>query len=307
MNEKTDWGWWEITDEEAERINGGDIEAYNKFFVRNYARIYGLAYNELAKNMPIYSSSKEVADIVNAFYIDLRNTGVKNGRLITHTLHLSALAIDRSTYIIARKLSSENLNYSFRGGHDVQPLEYKVDRNSQDEEKDFYIIDRYQTAQTPSEELETEEKGKAVVTLANALKPFLTDKGRLFVGYYLNGISPRNAERFQNTIGGSGAYRQIEKSLAINYKDVLRVFIGLGYEIPVYLKGQTPDKYMTEIQRKEERERRKQEEQNARECKRREREERARTRKERLREYNREYKRKQRERAKTPVQTSANF
>lgn len=307
MNDKIDWGWWDITDEEADRINGGDVEAYNVFFVRNYARIYGLAHKELSRNMPIYASNKEISDIVNAFYLDLFNTGLKNGKLITYTLHLSACAIDRSCYSIARKVSSENLNYSFRGGFDVQPMEYELNSNHEEDDKTFYVIDRFETAASPQDEMEAEEKGASVVILANALKPFLTEKGRQFVAYYLNGISPRNAERFLNTKGGSGAYRQIEKSLAVNYKEVLQEFVALGYEIPVYLKEQTPDKYRAEIQRKEERERLKQEEQNERDRKRREKEERARTRKERLREYNREYKRRQCERAKAPAPTASNF
>ncbi len=307
MNDKIDWGWWEITDEEAERINGGDLEAYNNFFVRNYARIYGLALKQLKKLYPIYASEKDVTDIVNAFYIDLFQSGVKSGVNMVHILHLSALSVDRSSYMIARKTSNDILNLSFSGKFGFQPMEYELNSNHDEDDKTFYVIDRFETAASPQDEMEAEEKGASVVILANALKPFLTEKGRQFVAYYLNGISPRNAERFLNTKGGSGAYRQIEKSLAVNYKEVLQEFVALGYEIPVYLKEQTPDKYRAEIQRKEERERLKQEEQNERDRKRREKEERARTRKERLREYNREYKRRQRERANAPAPTASNF
>ena len=121
--ERKKWGFWDITDEQAERINNGDTEEYNAFFMQNYDTIVRLCYDKLHHNANVYHSEKDVHDIVNAYYYDLRFTKFETGALLCHLLYLTARAVDRSSYQIARKLSPRTLEDSFNHSPYFQPIE----------------------------------------------------------------------------------------------------------------------------------------------------------------------------------------
>ena len=116
------WGFWDITDEQANRINNGDVDELNSFFMRNYAVIENLCYDKLKKLSAQFHSEKDVHDIINAFYYDLRFAKFESGALLCHLLYLSARAVDRSSYHIARKLSPKTLYYSFNHSPYFQPM-----------------------------------------------------------------------------------------------------------------------------------------------------------------------------------------
>jgi hypothetical protein len=297
--ERGAWGLFDLTDAQAEKINSGDVEEFNAFFLRNYDYIKSRCMNQWNRLIKVYYSSKDLDDLVNAAYYDLSKTKFVNSKVLERVINLACVAVDRSSAKIAVSVSADNYNRSFSCKYSFDSLDYMVSNQAQTNESEFCIADLYQTAPSPQEEIEAEEESYSFIILADAVKPFLTDAGRRFITYYLNGITPSNAEIFLNVKGGWGAYRQIEKSLALNYKEVLRVFADLGYKIPAFLKDQIPEKYAAEIQRKEERERAKQDALDELERKRAEREARAQTKAERLREYNREYQRRRRAREKT--------
>ena len=295
------WGFWDITDEQAEKINNGDVDEYNAFFVRNYNIISGLAYNEwrrLTYN-EFFQSIKEKEDIINAFYFDLRCSKIKSGALLCHLLHLSALAVDRSTYQMARKLSPHTLDRSYEIPFCFIPTEVNKNELRIDEAEYCSIIDLYEYSPSPQEEIDLEESRVNVPELAKALDPFVTPKARKYLEFFLDGLKPAHAEQRLHDKGGASAYNQIKRGLITNYLDVLKVLTDTGYQIPPYLANELPDKYEEYVLPKLNRERKRQEAQAEKERKARERAKRAETRKERLREYNREYKRRQRAQAKT--------
>lgn len=294
------WGFWDITDEQAEKINNGDIDEFNRFFMLNYDVIEKLCYDKLKKLSAIYQSEKDVHDIINAYYYDLRFAKFESGALLCHLLYMSARSVDRSSYKIAEKLSPYTLFDSFKNTPYFQSFEYD---NANEDGDTFVLADFYETAPSPQEEIDNEEKRAHIPRLIKAISPLFTPKAQNYLEYFLNGIKPAHADQRMNTHGGASVYTQIKRTLALNYQEVLKILTDNGYQIPPYLQNALPDKYEEYIAPKLERERKrelKQQEQRAeKERKLRERAERARTRKERLREYNREYKRRQRAQAKT--------
>lgn len=68
MSAKTNWNGWKITDELAERINNGDIDACNDFYFDNLLRLRKMACNYVTHN-PRFSGMLE--DMVQQVYVDM--------------------------------------------------------------------------------------------------------------------------------------------------------------------------------------------------------------------------------------------
>ncbi len=293
------WGFYDITDEQAEKINNGDIEELNAFFIRNYEEFKGMAYKELCRNGNIYGSEKEIADILNAFYLDLHSFKLEHGANISFHFHLSALAVDRSSYFIARKLSVENLNRSYKRVFEVSPITQFSNMGGSG--ADLYNIDLVESAPSPQDEIDEEENINDVFALAELIKPFLTEKAKPFAVYYLSGIRACYAEKFLCRKGGASMYKRIEKDLRFHWKEILALLEDRGCMIVPYLATALPVGYEEEVLPRIQKAEAKREKKEAVERAKAERKAEKKTpeqKREELRIYNREYARKRREKQK---------
>lgn len=80
------WGFWKITDEQAEAIRNGNVAARNRFYFDNLSKIRSIAWNYMHAHSTCYGL---FYDLLNNLYVDLSvfewcwNTPVKNGRDLT--------------------------------------------------------------------------------------------------------------------------------------------------------------------------------------------------------------------------------
>lgn len=309
LNKDPKWGYWDITDEQAEKINNGDIDELNSFFLRNYDLISAQAVKELDRLSlgGFYHSSKNKEDVINAFYLDLTYACVsfQSAAGLYVILRRSALAVDRSSAQLARHFSQRNLDLSYKTPFKFVPTEVNKTELRIDEDDYHSIIDLYEWSPSPQEEIDFEQSGVNVPKLAIVLEPFVSPKYRKYIEFFLNGVGPTHANQLLNDKCGNSAYKQIKIGLIRNYKDVLRAVSDFGIDVPCYLQNALPYRFEELVLPRLERELKRQTAEAEKERKRQERAERAKTRKERLREYNREYKRRQRERERAASVSSA--
>ena len=95
-----DWRGWNITDEQAERIRRGDLDACNRFYLDNLKRIKKMAYGYASKHRGLYSW---VDDMVQGVYTDLAVFQCAYNRPVMDGIGLSRFFCERLTRSVVSK------------------------------------------------------------------------------------------------------------------------------------------------------------------------------------------------------------
>ena len=236
--ERGKWGNFDLTDEQAQAINDGNIDAFNAFFLTNYNYI---EYRCKAL-MDRYQIADQIAvdDAVNSVYLDLQGVKFLTPSAIEGAINVSVFYADHGgNAAVNRNCPTYK---SHRRFVNVQPLE-----STDESGATFCVVDLYRTAPTPQEEIDDDlrrAKENDLEALTDVVAPFLS-KGLLrFFPFWVSGIpDPKAAERLSVTRGyACKSYQDIRHKLTVNYHGIVVALAGAGYDVERYL-GRVPANY----------------------------------------------------------------
>ena len=255
MIEKEDlrgkWGNFNITDEQAERINNGDIDEFNLFFFNNYNYIQKRCKMLLLKKGKI----SDFVCAVNSVYLDLRMLKLKSASQLECDISRSCSYYNYGGYYLTRHDSPQFIN-NIKLLNIDDGFSLDCQRDEEDDKTEYYIIDREgETCPSPFEEMEIEaelKKANNVAKICEILSQFLSPKENEILPYYLNGQSSSIiAEALKMTSPKVLRYFQkIRDKLIINYKAVLEALLSNGYGTD-RLINVIPENYNEVIRRSE--------------------------------------------------------
>ncbi|MBR2335654.1 MAG: hypothetical protein IKA62_05455 [Clostridia bacterium] len=233
------WGKFNITDEQAERINNGDVEEFDLFFLRNYEYIKKRCTKELHRSGCDLLPTPE--DAINATYIDLRNTKFSSWYALESTIRRASVHSYHSSSDIAVKLSPAVYNSLKFGFRCESP--YIVNEKGHITHK----LDLYNSAPSPQEEIDEETRFSLlnnVEKLTEAVSPFLTPSLlRIFPLWLCKIPYEKAAERLgMNSKSLNRRYTDIRYRLILNYDGVIKRLSDFGYNVREYV-GVIPSDY----------------------------------------------------------------
>ena len=244
MNERDTqkWGNFKLSDEQVERINNGDVEAFNLFFLEN------LPYIE-TRCRKRFLDKHRVDDFyegVSASYVDLRDQHFNSAQQLEAIINKACIYSSYGSYQLVRKGGRAHTYISL-----IQPhLEYECAFSNwdKDDKSKYALIDRFgKTSPSPAEEIIEEERlklGNDVDKLCEILKPFFPPALNEVLPYFLQGYDQGNIATHLGleTRTVEHRRRKIRHRLILNYDKILNVLGSNGYDVS-YFEGTLPDDY----------------------------------------------------------------
>ena len=237
------WGNFNITDEQAERINNGDVEEFDLFFLRNYDYIKKRCQKIFFKKGIYY----DYQEGINSAYVDLRFSKLKSGRQMEKIVIVACAMAQVGGHTICRQDSPQYDSYYNMLKVD-SGYELPADRFDADDKHTYFRIDHYgETAPSPQEEIEQElelARANNVDKLCEILSPFLTPLQNKVLPFFLNGITATPiCEHLGITCNSANKTREkLRNRLILNYDKVLAALIDAGYPLE-HLEGILPENY----------------------------------------------------------------
>lgn len=238
------WGNFNITDEQAERINNGDVEEFDLFFLRNYDYIKKRCQKIFFKKGIFY----DYQEGINSAYIDLRFTKqLKSGHQMEKIIIIACAMAQVGGHTVCRQDAPQYDSYYNMLKVD-SGYELPVDQFDADDKASYFRIDHFaETAPSPQEEIDYElEQARAndVDKLCEILSPFLTPLQNKVLPFFLNGMTAIPICEYLGITRNSAnkTREKLRNRLILNYDKVLAALIDAGYPLE-HLKGILPENY----------------------------------------------------------------
>ena len=255
MNEIQDprgtWENFDLTDEQVERINNGDVDEFNLFFMRNYEYIKKRCRKILFK----YGLANDYIDGINAVYLDLRSVKFKSAIQLEKDIYRACSFYNHVSYLTCRR-DCPNFTNNFRLLNVDYGFELNCDRVDADDKSEYFIIDRDgETVPSIPDEIENEfylAKANNVDKLCQILAPFLAKRELEVLPYYLNGYTEGQIGEAlgMRAVTANHTIIRIRDKLILNYKAVVAALLTEGYA-SAFLQNVVPEKYDDAVRRKE--------------------------------------------------------
>lgn len=241
----TDWRGWKITDEQAEAIRSGDIQARNCFYMNNLERLRKMAYNYARKNPRCFGLAE---DMIQGLYVDLSvfdsayHTPVVNGRGLSLFVYWSFRCAPYGGLLYL----TENNPKRLCGGGDLylDPKTLSLDKpfgkgdnRHQDDDNARNLGDVIPDPVS----LETEIEEKTAVDLTenckNIVSDILSPRLQEYFAYYLDGYATSViGEKMGVNLDGIGSYgTNMRKILRKNQALILDRLLNLDIDVFRYL------------------------------------------------------------------------
>lgn len=240
------WRGWVITDEQAEEIRNGDINARNRFYFDNLERIRKMAYN-YAKRNPRCKGLEE--DMINGVYVDMSFWAQENGKPVSDGLTLSGFVYSsfRFTPYGGLLYLSENNPKMLCGGvlsvyaPDTLSLDSPLgvgDNRHQDDNNAHTLGDIIPAPENPF-------NGDLTDNLKELVSDMLSPRENEFFGHFIEGYG--NAEISRRMGYGTEANNadKVKRKLRLNSGLILSRLSALGVDVDYY-DGKTPYNPKTE-------------------------------------------------------------
>lgn len=243
------WGNFDITDEQAERINNGDVEEFDLFFFRNYKYIKKRCKRIFFKR----GINDDYQQGVNSVYLDLRFAKLKSGHQIEKLINVACSYSHLGGWTLCRRDAPQYDSY-YKLLHVESGFDIPADRYDADDRTEYFLLDHSENFYpSPQEEMDIElEQARAndVDKLCEILSPFLTPLQNKVLPFFLNGMSVSVIAEYLNISKNSvnKNREKIRNRFILNYDKVLAALIDGGYPLE-YLKGIFPVNYNMVIQK----------------------------------------------------------
>lgn len=237
------WRGWKITDEQAEAIRSGDIEARNRFYFDNLDRIRSMAYNYVKKHAFLRGWEN---DLIQGVYTDLEifqsayNTPVKDGGQLSLFVYWSFSLTPHGGLLYLYENNPKVLCNPRLYAANVLSLDKpfgKGDNRHQDDDNARSLGEVVPEA--VSIETEIEEKIAPDLTEAckNIVSEFLTPRLQEYFGYYIDGYATSIiGEKMGVNSDGIGSYgTNMRKKLKQNQTLILERLLDVGVDVFRYL------------------------------------------------------------------------
>lgn len=234
-DERAKWGNFDLTDEQAQTINKGNVEEFNAFFFRNLEYIENRCKALFFKK----GVSHEYQEGVNSVYLDMRHKKLQSAQQLEGVINSACFYSELGGRTILDKDCPHYVEYS-----EFIPVIVSTDlkQNVQNDYEDQanYIIDRCGCcAPSPQEEIDEENRlrlSEDVETLAAVVYSYITEAQRRLIPYFLQGYTETVVmEKLNITRGNYHAMRGgIRERLCMNYKAILDALSLSGYDVRYY-------------------------------------------------------------------------
>lgn len=240
-----DWRGWNITDEQAERIRRGDLDACTRFYLDNLKRIKKMAYGYASKHRGLYSW---VDDMVQGVYTDLAvfqcayNRPVVDGIGLSRFVYWSffyarfgglAYLRERNPKILCGGEGMKEYNPRLRSLD--EPLGVGHNRHKDDENKQTLA----DIVAAPA--VEIDEKHDFSDECKEIAARFLSPRESECCAYMIDGYTFRAIGDAMHIKGdGAGGYMfRVKQKLRKNAAAVLSALSACGVDVDEY-EGKTP-------------------------------------------------------------------
>lgn len=244
MFEDRDFGSWQITSEQADKISAGDIVEMTAFYNLHIERLRGMAYKYARthnQNTEFYRYDPE--EMLSQLYLDLRYLNWQNS--LTLTMSIKQTSFAWSAYGGYAQRVAQGLPHS----HKFAPWEWIPDNVAGDacksgvEDGDSLFF----SIQAPEEErpdyvlLESEYKFLTSSEICKRLEPVLTERSASILQLYLQGYT---YSQIGEKLGLSdrGFLSNLIYKLTLQYEDVLKL-LYTDRAFPLHLAHVVPPSY----------------------------------------------------------------
>lgn len=240
MGACTDWQGWIITDEQAEQISNGDINARNRFYMDNLARLRcsALAFIRLHP-----AQSWGVDDMLSSVYVDMSvwtysaGHAIKSGAIITGLVRLSFRWARFGGYSYMCECNSKLRCEPYRPDGVISlDAPVKGARVRYQDNEHTSLIDFIPAPDC----FQTLESSTAVDCLG-IVGEFLSPRERDFVGYILDGFAPSVACEHLNIKQWGALSKRIHNKLVKNYAVIVERLALAGVDMCAFARTAPAD------------------------------------------------------------------